>query len=358
MKTGIPMTAADEQACWAATARRDASEDGRFYFAVTTTGIFCKPSCPARRPKRENVRFFFAIEDAMRSGFRPCLRCRPATSGDVHGTAALLRACRHIEQNLDARLTLKELARLAGFSPWHFQRRFKEFAGVTPAEYTRACRMWAFKKIIREGRSITDAVYDAGYGSPSRLYERAGAELGMAPTGYRAGGKGEQIRYAIVATDLGPAVLAATDRGICAIQFADSEDELTGLLRREFPKAELSRDDDGLKSETAALVRFVSGRGTELKLPLDVRATAFQERVWRYLRTLDYGETRTYTEVAEAIGQPRAARAVARACATNPVALAIPCHRVLGAGSRLAGYRWGIERKQALLARESGNPGR
>jgi AraC family transcriptional regulator, regulatory protein of adaptative response / methylated-DNA-[protein]-cysteine methyltransferase len=334
---------------WDAVLARDPARDGEFVFGVSTTGIYCRPSCPARRPRREKVEFFARPEEAERAGYRACLRCRPrAFSGN--GQADNVRAiCRFIEQHLDEPVTLARLGKEFHQSPFHLQRRFKAALGVTPREYADSCRLRLLKHNLQSGENVTRAMYDAGYGSSSRLYERTASQLGMTPDKYRRGAIAAAIRYAVTDSPLGRMLVAATDRGICAIQFGDSDDELLEGLKREFPFATRKADESGLQAWTNALVKQMNHKTTNASLPLDIRATAFQRRVWKYLQSIPFGATRSYRQVARDIGQPTAARAVARACATNPVAVAIPCHRVMRGDGSLGGYRWGMERKKTLL---------
>jgi AraC family transcriptional regulator, regulatory protein of adaptative response / methylated-DNA-[protein]-cysteine methyltransferase len=342
---------------WDAVLARDAAHDGEFVFAVSTTGIYCRPSCPSRRPRRERVEFFARPEQAERAGYRACLRCRPnAASGNLQADSTKA-ICRYIEQHLDEPITLALLGKEFHQSPFHLQRRFKAVLGVTPREYADSCRLRLLKRNLQSGANVTRAMYDAGYGSSSRLYERTASQLGMTPDKYRRGAIAASIRYAIADSPLGRMLIAATDRGICAIQFADSDSELLAGLKREFPFATRQADESGLQAWTHALLEQMDGKAPDPSLPLDIRATAFQRKVWRYLQRIPFGATRSYNQVARAIGQPTAARAVARACATNPVAVAIPCHRVVREDGALGGYRWGIERKKTLLERErAANP--
>jgi AraC family transcriptional regulator of adaptative response/methylated-DNA-[protein]-cysteine methyltransferase len=348
----VPTTAAVDDPRWSAVVARDAKRDGEFVFAVSSTGVYCRPSCAARRPRRENVAFFAAPEAAERAGYRACLRCRPkATSGnrEADGVKAI---CRFIEQHLDEPLTLGRLAKEFHQSSFQLQRRFKSVLGITPREYADSCRLRTLKRNLQAGDSVTRAMYDAGYSSSSRLYERTASQLGMTPDKYRRGAIASSIRYVCADSPLGRMLIAATDRGICSIQFAHKDSELIEGLKREFPFAVRKVDDGGLESWVAALLRHMRGKDMQVALPLDIRATAFQRRVWTYLQSIPFGGTRSYSEVAKAIGRPRACRAVARACATNPVAVAIPCHRVVREDGSMGGYRWGIERKKMLLALE------
>jgi AraC family transcriptional regulator of adaptative response/methylated-DNA-[protein]-cysteine methyltransferase len=342
---------------WQAVLDRDSALDGAFVFGVSSTGIFCRPSCPAKRPRRENVSFFDHALQAEQAGYRACLRCRPkAVDGDPQ--SAMVRAmCRYIEQHIEDRLTLSLLAKEFRLSPFHLQRRFKSVLGVSPKAYIDACRLRQVKQNLQAGHSVTTALYAAGYGSSSRLYERTAAQLGMTPEKYRRGAVAAVIRYTIVrytiaGSPLGRMLVAATDKGICAIQFADSDEQLQQGLMREFPFATRRRDDAAMAEWRVNLTRLMEGLETNPSLPLDIRATAFQRRVWESLQKIPRGQTRSYSAVAKKIGMPKATRAVARACATNPVAVAIPCHRVVRQDGELGGYRWGLERKERLLALE------
>lgn len=342
----------DEQRRWQAVQARDASQDGRFVFAVSTTGVYCCPSCPSRRPRRENVSFFQQPEQAEKAGFRACLRCRPKAIGG-NGRLQLVRAvCRYIEQHLDEPLTLARLGREFQQSRFHLQRTFKSVLGITPKSYADSCRMNQLKSNLRAGDSVTRAMYDAGYSSSSRLYERTASQLGMTPDKYRRGAVATKIHYTCTDSPLGRMLVAATDKGICAIQFADNDEELEQGLKHEFPFAIRHRANDEMRAWKENLLGKLRGQRINTALPLDIRATAFQRRVWSYLQSIPLGETRSYAAVAKAIGQPSASRAVARACASNPVALAIPCHRIVRSSGDLGGYRWGVERKKALLEME------
>jgi len=342
----------DQSLCWQAVLARDASRDGDFVFAVSSTGVYCRPSCPARRPRRENVTFFRKTEQAERAGYRACLRCRPKAAGG-HGATEIVKAmCRYIEQHLDEPLTLARLGSEFHQSPFHLQRTFKRILGVTPRAYADSCRMNQLKGNLRAGHSVTRSMYDAGYSSSSRLYERTASQLGMTPDKYRRGAIAAPIRYTCADSPLGRMLIAATDKGICAIQFAGTDGELEQGLRHEFPFAIRRRDDDGMQAWKKDLLCQMRGQRMSAALPLDIQATAFQRRVWSHLQSIPFGATRSYAAVAKAIGQPTATRAVARACATNPVAVAIPCHRVVRKSGDMGGYRWGVERKKALLELE------
>ena len=341
-----------ETSRWQAVLNRDSALDGAFVFGVSSTGIFCRPSCPAKRPRRENVRFFDHALAAEQAGYRACLRCRPKAI-DGSPQDSLVRAiCRYIEQHIEDRLTLSHLARQFRRSPFHLQRTFKAALGVSPKAYIDACRLRQVKQNLQAGHNVTTSLYAAGYGSSSRLYERTATQLGMTPEKYRRGALAAVVRYTIAPSPLGRMLIAATDKGICAIQFADSDQELQQGLMREFPFATRRRDDEAMAQWRVSLARLIQGQDANPSLPLDIRATAFQRRVWEALQRIPRGETRSYSAVAKKIGMPKATRAVARACATNPVAVAIPCHRVVREDGELGGYRWGIERKEQLLAME------
>jgi AraC family transcriptional regulator, regulatory protein of adaptative response / methylated-DNA-[protein]-cysteine methyltransferase len=342
---------------WDAVVERNRAHDGEFVFAVSSTGVYCRPSCPARRPRRENVTFFLRPAQAEQAGYRACLRCRPkASSGNPQSDSAK-EICRYIEQHLDEPVTLERLGKAFGQSPFHLQRRFKAALGITPREYADSCRLRLLKRNLQAGDNVTRAMYDAGYGSSSRLYEKTASQLGMTPDKYRRGAVAATVRYAITDSPLGRMLIAATDRGVCAIQFARTDGELIEGLKHEFPFALRKPDQGGLQAWTADLLATMAGSELNAALPLDIRATAFQRRVWTYLQSIPFGSTRSYTEVAKAIGQPKASRAVARACATNPVAVAIPCHRVVREDGNISGYRWGVERKKALLQMEQRGTG-
>jgi AraC family transcriptional regulator of adaptative response/methylated-DNA-[protein]-cysteine methyltransferase len=339
---------------WQAVLGRDAAQDGKFFFAVSSTGVYCRPSCPARRPRRENVAFFTRTEDAEKAGYRACLRCRPKALGNAQSN--MVKAmCRYIERHLDEPVTLSHLAKEFHQSPFHLQRTFKAVLGITPRAYADSVRMDQLKENLRSGHSVTRAMYDAGYGSSSRLYERTASQLGMTPDKYRRGAVSAVIRYTCADSPLGRMLIAATDKGICAIQFADSDEELESGLKHEFPFAIRRRDDGGLLTWKQDLLRQMKGQKLNSQLPLDIQATAFQRKVWTYLQSIPFGKTRSYSEVAKAIQQPSATRAVARACATNRIAIAIPCHRVIRQGGEMGGYRWGLGRKKALLDIEQTN---
>ena len=345
------MTRGDESR-WQAVLARDSSRDGQFVFAVSSTGVYCRPSCPSRRPRRANVMFFSKADEAERAGYRACLRCRPKSIGGNPQMEMVKAVCRYIEQHLDEPVTLPQLGKAFRQSPFHLQRTFKAVLGVSPKAYADSCRMKQLKENLRAGHSVTRAMYDAGYSSSSRLYERTASQLGMTPDKYRRGAIAAIIRYTCADSPLGRMLVAATDKGICAIQFADSDAELEQGLRHEFPFATRRRDDASLQSWVGDLLHQMRGQKSNSALPLDIQATAFQRLVWSYLQSIPFGATRSYGEVARGIGDPNATRAVARACATNPVAVAIPCHRVVRSNGDMGGYRWGAERKKELLRLE------
>lgn len=343
-----------EEVRWHAVLSRDAALDGQFVFAVSTTGVYCRPSCPARRPRRQSVRFYSGPEQAERNGFRACLRCRPRA---IAGNPQLVLAkeiCRYIEQHLDEPITLKDLGRTFRQSPFHLQRTFKAAIGITPREYVESCRMRLLKRNLQAGDNVTRAMYDAGYGSSSRLYEKTSSQLGMTPDAYRRGAIAATIRYALWDSALGRMLIAATGKGICSIQFGNTDSELLEGLKREFPFAMRKPDNGALRAWADTLLARMHGRKLSSVLPLDIRATAFQRRVWSHLQKIPFGKTESYRDVAKAIGQPKACRAVARACAANPVAVAIPCHRVVRENGESSGYRWGVKRKKVLLEIEQG----
>jgi AraC family transcriptional regulator of adaptative response/methylated-DNA-[protein]-cysteine methyltransferase len=338
---------------WQAVTSRDNRFDGSFVFAVSSTGIYCRPSCPSRRPRRERVSFYRLPEAAEQAGFRACRRCHPQRAVAPDPQVEVVRnVCRLIDEREDEHVDLATLAVHAGLSAFHLQRTFKSVMGITPRQYAEARRTSRFKAGVRRGESVTNAMYDAGYGSSSRLYERATAELGMTPATYSRGGRGALISHSIVQSPLGRLLVAATEKGICAVTLGDSDTALETDLRSEFPAAHIERNDGPLTEWVGEILDHLAGKRPRVDLPLDIQATAFQRRVWAELRAIPYGSTRSYGEVAAAIGRPTAVRAIARACATNPVALVIPCHRVIREDQSLGGYRWGLERKKKLLARE------
>ena len=338
---------------WAAVATRDRRADGQFVYAVRTTGVFCRPSCPARTARPENVCFHSTAADARRAGFRPCLRCRPhQVSPAAQQSAMIAELCRFIEDSAQVP-TLDQLARHAGISAYHLHRVFRAATGVTPKAYASAHRARRLRQELERGGTVTDAIYSAGYGSGSRFYTEADEVLGMTATHYRAGGAQLTIRFAFGASTLGAILVAQTDRGVCAILIGDDRAALRRDLERRFPRARLLGADAAFEQLVGRVIAFVEAPRLGLDLPLDVRGTAFQLRVWQALRTIAPGQTASYTQIAERIGAPRSVRAVAQACAANPLAVAIPCHRVVRHDGGLSGYRWGVERKRALLDNET-----
>lgn len=348
MATPAPRQTKEDEA-WRAVLARDAARDGAFVYAVRTTGVYCRPSCPSRRPRRENVAFYAGPAEAERDGYRACARCGPGAPPGAE--AAVRRAVALLDAATDERLSLADLARSAGLSPFHLQRTFKRIVGLSPRAYQDARRLARFKERVRAGEAVGAATYDAGYGSSRGLYESARAGLGMTPAAYRKGGAGERIAYSTVATALGRLLVAATARGVCAVSLGDRDGALEEALREEFPRASIARDDGGIRRWLRAVERQLSG-GPAADLPLDLRGTAFQLRVWEALRGIPRGETRSYGALAAELGAPRSARAVARACATNRIALLVPCHRVVRGEGTTGGYRWGAARKRAVLEGE------
>jgi AraC family transcriptional regulator of adaptative response/methylated-DNA-[protein]-cysteine methyltransferase len=343
----------DEEALWEAASSRDSSMRGVFVIAVTSTGVYCRPGCPARMPKRENVRFFADCDDAEAAGFRGCLRCKPREVIEDGAAEIVRRACEMLDREDSERESLSAISRRLGVTAASLQRMFRRTLGVTPGEYAAARRVERLKGGLRNGRSVTEALYDAGYGSTSRLYESASQRLGMTPGAYRKGGRGMRIRYQTADSEFGKLLVAGTERGVCSVRLADTEAELGVRLREEYPEAAIERDDGSLRGWAAQIIDYLKGTRVRMDLPLDIQGTAFQLRVWRALQEIGYGSTKTYGEVAAEIGKPGASRAVGNACGSNPVALVIPCHRVVGANGALGGYGLGIERKKLLLAREA-----
>ena len=352
-KISAPVPAIDCEAAWRQVLRRDSA--ATFFYAVATTGVFCRPSCTSRRPLRANVRFFRSAGEAVAAGFRPCKRCSPSavaagTLDKAHGAMNVVRA--HLEANLDRQVPLAELGRVAGMSPFSVQRLFKQALGVSPLQYQRALRAGSLRAALKQGDDVTNAIYNAGFGSASRAYE--GAQLGMTPSRFAAGGRGEQIGFTTAPSRFGSLVVGATARGMCWLALAGTEAEAEASLRAEFPEATLVRDESLLVLVEAAIKQVAGNQNGEAventpNLPLDLRGTAFQLRVWQALRAIPRGETRSYSALARELGDPKATRAVARACANNRVALVVPCHRVVGVSGALTGYRWGVERKRQLL---------
>lgn len=338
----------DEEIAWRAILSRDARRDGEFVYGVRTTGVVCRPSCPSRRPKRANIEVFMAREEAVRAGYRPCQRCR---AEPARADRALENALHFLDSHLEERVTLKSLSVAAGLSPYHLQRTFTRAVGVSPRQYQERRRLERFKKLVREGDGVGEATYGAGFGSSRALYESAASTLGMTPSVYRRRGEGELIVSTVVKAEAGRLLIAATGRGICAVLLGDDEGELKEALHKEFPKAAIRQDDDALAGMVEAVLRQIRGEPSA-NLPLDLRGTAFELRVWRALRKIPRGKTESYGALAERIGKPRAWRAVARACAKNRVALVVPCHRVVRANGDLGGYRFGKERKLRILEAE------
>jgi AraC family transcriptional regulator of adaptative response/methylated-DNA-[protein]-cysteine methyltransferase len=341
---------------WRIVLERDRRYDGAFVYAVRSTGIYCRPSCPSRRPRRKWVAFFPVPEAAERAGFRACRRCRPGAAAAPDPRVPLVRSvCRLIDLHPDAPADLATLSVRSGVTPHQLLRAFRRVLGISPRQYRDARRVDRLKAELRARRGVSPALYQAGYGSPSRVYERAHAQLGMTPAAYSRGAPGARIAYTVVPSSLGRLLVAATARGICRVSLGDDGGRLEAALRAEFPAADLRRERRGgsLESAVGAILRYVDGSAERLDLPLDVRATAFQRRVWEALRRVPYGRRRSYTDIARAIGNPAAVRAVGRACAANPAALVIPCHRVVRQDGGLGGYRWGVERKKALLETET-----
>ena len=342
----------DAESRWQALLRRDPETAGEFFYSVRTTGVYCRPSCPARLPKRTNVRFHATCEEAERSGFRPCKRCRPNDALLVERQQdAVARACRIIEDAEEAP-NLAELAEGVGMSRYHFHRVFKMSTGVTPKAYADAQRAQRVRNELSKGATVTEAIYNAGFNSNGRFYASSTEQLGMTPTAFRGGGDGLTIRFAVGECSLGSILVAASDKGICAIFLGDDPDALARNLQDRFSKAQIVAGDAAFDCWVAEVIGLVEQPALGLNLPLDVRGTAFQLRVWQALRQIPPGSTASYLEIARRIGQPKAARAVAQACAWNPIAIAIPCHRVVRADESLSGYRWGVERKAELLKRE------
>jgi AraC family transcriptional regulator of adaptative response/methylated-DNA-[protein]-cysteine methyltransferase len=337
---------------WAAVLARDLAADGQFLYSVRTTGVYCRPSCAARTPRPENVEFHLTAADAERAGFRPCRRCKPDRPALAQIHAALVAQLCRLMENAEVVPSLQQLAAQAGLSPWHLHRTFKAVTGLTPRSYAAAHRANRVRAELECGGTVTDAIYAAGYGSNGRFYETSNQVLGMTPTRYRAGGTDTEIRFAIGECFLGSILVAASDRGVCAILMGDDPDALARDLQDRFPCARLIGGDAGFEQIVAKVVGFVEAPKLGLDLPLDVRGTAFQQRVWQALRGIPAGRTASYSEIARRIGAPKSVRAVAGACAANPLAVAIPCHRVVRIDGGLSGYRWGVERKCALLERE------
>lgn len=346
----VPETT-DQDPRWRRIVARDRAADGLFWYAVTTTGVYCRPSCPSRTARPENVRIYDSREAARAAGFRACRRCRPDAAPVAEARAIVAAACRHIEQ-AETVPTTEELAAACGWSVAHFHRTFRAETGLTPHDYAAAHRDGRLRAALAGGATVTAALYEAGFGSSSRFYAHADRALGMQPSAYRKGGAGESLHFAVGQCALGAILVASSGRGVCAILMGDAPDALLRDLQDRFPKATLIGGDAEYEQRVAQVVAFVEAPGTGLDLPLDIRGTAFQRRVWTALRAIPPGQVATYRDVARAIGAPQAVRAVAGACAANALAVAIPCHRVVRTDGSLSGYRWGIARKRALIARE------
>jgi len=335
---------------WQATLARDRRADGAFFFAVKSTQVYCRPSCPARRPLRKNTLFFSTRREAEQQGFRPCRRCKP---NEIPAAVRIVqRAAAALTSDFDEAVNVAELARRVGVKTDALRRAFRQQAGLTPKELAAALRLRKFKKLLRQGSSIIDALYATGYGSSSRVYERSDAHLGMTPATYQKGGKGMKMRYTTAKSSLGEVLVAATERGVSAVYLGDAAGKLVNELRDEYPRAEIAPANGAFTQWVEEIVARTEGSAPRRELPLDLQATAFQRRVWQELQRIPRGTTRTYSQIARAVGKPRAVRAVARACATNPVSIVVPCHRVVRADGNLAGYRWGLSRKEKLLERE------
>src|SRR5213080_368935 len=334
---------------WRATLARDSRADGSFVLAVRSTHIYCRPSCPARRPLRRNVTFFRTREEAEKQGYRPCLRCPNEIAGPV---ALVQRAAGHLAESSEEGVRLGAVAAALGITQATLRRAFLQVTGLKPRELAEALRIKRFKAMLRSGKSITDALYETGYGSSSRVYERSNAQLGMTPATYRKGGQGMKIGYTIAKSPLGKVLVGATERGVSAVYLGDAENTMIAELREEYPRAEIAPATDSFQRWVREIVQRIEGKQPRLELPLDLQATAFQRRVWQELQRIPRGRTRTYSQVARSLGQPKAVRAVARACATNPVSIVVPCHRVIREDGALAGYRWWLSRKEQLLAQE------
>lgn len=350
-------TCIDEASRWNALINREQLAEGVFYYAVKTTGVFCRPGCASRLPKRENVEFFDTCEEAERAGYRPCKRCKPgSTAPQEHLLKLIIQACRSIEESVTPP-PLDKLAKDAGLSPWHFHRLFKEIIGITPKQYGASLQGQRFRHSLKTEKSVTAAIYDAGFSSSSRAYDTARNRLAMPPSTYLNGSKGVMIRYGVARCFLGWIIVAATDHGICAIEFGNDPETLRSQVRACFPKAQFQEADPAFASVVKQVIAFIEVPGAGIDLPLDIQGTAFQARVWHALRQIPPGSTISYADLAERIGAPEAVRAVAQACAANKLAVAVPCHRVVRSDGKLSGYRWGAERKHVLLIRESSMTG-
>lgn len=338
---------------WSAVEKRDPRADGQFFYGVVTTGIFCRPTCPSRRAHRANVRFFDSCAEAEQAGFRACLRCDPkGTSQSTREAESIARVCRLIA-SAEEIPDLDTLAASAGLSRFHFHRLFKKILGVTPRQYAVAHRAGRIRSGLQKNSSVTAAIYDAGFGSSSRFYENSTQTLGMTPTAFRSGGENQSIRYSIAPSPLGQLLVAGTEKGICSVILGDNTENVEEELRTFFPNATITKADDDFRDAIKTLIRHLDDPAQPAELPLDIRGTAFQQKVWQALREIPTGETASYSEIARRIGNPAAVRAVARACATNRIAIVVPCHRVIGLKGALTGYRWGVARKSQLLQKEA-----
>jgi len=346
-----PSTLTDTEK-WNAVLHRNRSCDGRFVFAVRSTGVYCNPSCPAKHPSIKQVLFFATPAEAEHSGFRPCRRCKPNQSSGSTQLVMVDRVRAFVEKNLTQKLTLSSLSAEVGTSPYHLQRTFKRIVGVSPREYIEGLRLAKMKRSLLNGETVTKAIYRAGFSSRSRFYENGAYRFGMSPGVVRRGGAGMRIRYGIADCRLGKVLVGGTEFGICAVCMGDSDKVVESALSEQYPSAKLQRNDESMRESMRQITRYLSGTETKLNIPLDIQATAFQTLVWGQIKSIPYGTTASYSQIARALGKPKAARAVARACATNPVALIVPCHRIVGGDGKLHGYRWGKERKQQLLRLE------
>jgi AraC family transcriptional regulator of adaptative response/methylated-DNA-[protein]-cysteine methyltransferase len=338
---------------WRASMARDPRADGQFIVGVRSTGIYCRPSCPARRPLRKNVVFFHTGEEAEKQGLRPCLRCKPNAKSSA--LQLVERATHELAQSSDENFDHKRIAAVArklGVAASALRRAFQQVTGLAPRDLADALRLKRFKALLRGGKNITDALYETGYGSSSRVYERSDAQLGMTPAAYQKGGKGMTLNYSITKSPLGRVLVAATERGVSAVYLGGPQENLLAELRKEYPRAEIAPAKESYQRWVREIIQRIEGKPASAELPLDVQGTAFQRRVWQELQRIPRGTTRTYSQVAQSLGQPKAVRAVARACATNPVSIVVPCHRVIRSDGAMAGYRWGLSRKEQLLAAE------
>jgi AraC family transcriptional regulator of adaptative response/methylated-DNA-[protein]-cysteine methyltransferase len=346
-----------DAAKWSAVESRDARFDGQFVYAVQSTGVYCRPSCASRRPLRANVHFFETPDAAESAGYRACKRCEPRSDrGDAAIAKTVAAARAFLDANQERTVSLAELSKEVSSSPSHLQRSFKRILGVSPKQYQTALRVGRFKTRLRAGDTVSRATYEAGFGSSSRVYERAGKTLGMSPAAIRKGGAGVHMRYTIADAPMGRVLVATTDRGVCAVELGETDAEVEKALKSDFPAATIERDDEAHETWTRAVLSRIRrpGKATSNQIPLDVDGTAFQQLVWTELQRIPMGERRSYAEVAKSIGRPTATRAVARACATNRIAVVIPCHRVVRGDGELSGYKWGVERKRTLLEEEAG----